>query len=339
MELPQKPILTSKSNTPWCEKYRPIQMSAIVLDPLNKKIFDNILHTKNFPHLLFYGPPGVGKTTTADNLVTAFQELTSKRNKETIIHLNASDERGIEVIRNQINQFVRSNNMFAQGLKFVILDEVDYMTKNAQQALKNLLQSCLDNVRFILICNYICKIDESLQNEFTCIRFNQLPESNICDLIREIVSKEELTLSDHSIQSIQTMFQSDIRSMINYIQLNQNNLGQDLKLFHNDICETLHQKWKTRDSDIPTWLYKCSVSYSTDIRTMLTKYTNYIIQMHPELVCHDFLNTVELVIHTQDQIQVEYFVKEIQQIYNTVYKKSRGKKKVKNWFKVFPQTT
>ena len=87
-------------------------------------------------------------TTSAENLVNSYQRLYYKKNKKTVIHLNASDERGIEVIRNQIHQFVKSNNMFESGYKIVILDEVDYMTKNAQQALKNLLQTCSNNVRF-----------------------------------------------------------------------------------------------------------------------------------------------------------------------------------------------
>ena len=85
---------TSKETTPWCEKYRPVNMESIVLDPFNKTIFHNIIEKNTFPHLLFYGPPGVGKTTTADNLVNDYQRRTSKLNRETIIHLNASDERG-----------------------------------------------------------------------------------------------------------------------------------------------------------------------------------------------------------------------------------------------------
>jgi DNA polymerase III delta prime subunit len=101
-----------------------------------------------------------------------------------VIHLNASDERGIDIIRNQIYQFVKSNNFFDVGLKFVILDEVDYMTKNAQQALKFLLQNSFYNVRFCLICNYISKIDESLKNEFICVRFNQLPKEDIFNFIK-----------------------------------------------------------------------------------------------------------------------------------------------------------
>ena len=310
---------TTKANTPWCEKYRPTNMESIVLDPLNKQIFENILNRNTFPHLLFYGPPGVGKTTTADNLVNAYQRKTSKLNKETIIHLNASDERGIEVIRNQINQFVRSNNMFAQGLKFVILDEVDYMTKNAQQALKNLLQSCLENVRFILICNYICKIDESLQNEFTCIRFNQLPTNEVYKLIDEIITKEEIIITTNMISSIQNMFHSDIRSMINYIQLNQNNIGtEDTTLFHDEVCNTLHEKFRNNDTCIKEWLYESSVKYSTDMKTIITKYTNYIVRNQALYVVPDFLNIIEVILHTQDSIQIDYFIYHIQEVYKKV---------------------
>lgn len=307
---------SNKSNTPWCEKYRPTQMESIVLDPLNKAMFQNILQNEYFPHLLFYGPPGVGKTTTADNLVNDYQRNTSKLNRETIIHLNASDERGIEVIRNQIHQFVKSNNMFAKGLKFVILDEVDYMTKNAQQALKNLLQSCLDNVRFILICNYICKIDESLQKEFTCIRFNQLPSTDICTLIHHIMQCENLDLSETTICSIQEMFDSDIRSMINYIQLNQNNLNTTHCLFHHDICHQLHTKFmQHHESDICQWLQQMTVSYGIDLKTMITKYANYIVESQPHMISHTFLNIIEIIVHSQDKPLLSFFVHHIQLLY------------------------
>ena len=126
---------------PWVEKYRPTRFEDIVLDPLNKKIMENIIKKQNFPNLLLYGPPGTGKTTTIINLVNAFQEVQGRRKKGLMSHLNASDERGIDIIRNQINQFVNSKTLFDTGTKFVILDEVDYMTKNAQHALKHLLQA------------------------------------------------------------------------------------------------------------------------------------------------------------------------------------------------------
>ena len=162
--------MTSFSQSvPWVEKYRPSNFSKIVLDPINRTIFENIINKDYFPNLLFYGPPGTGKTTTIINLINEHQQKHSKINKENVIHLNASDERGIDIIRNQIQQFVKSNGFFESGIKFVILDEADYMTKNAQQALKYLMQSTNYNVRFCLICNYISKLVTSLQCEFICI--------------------------------------------------------------------------------------------------------------------------------------------------------------------------
>jgi len=206
---------------PWMEAYRPNEFDNIVLDPLNKKILKNIIDTLYFPNLLFYGPPGTGKTTTIINLINAFQTKNNNRNNELIIHLNASDERGIDIIRSQINSFVNSKPLFNVGIKFVILDEVDYMTKNAQQALRYLLQNYSKNVRFCLICNYISKIDEGLQNEFIRLRFNQLPKENIIEFLRHISLSEKLNLTDNSLSCIQKLYKSDIRSMINFMQSNQ----------------------------------------------------------------------------------------------------------------------
>ena len=145
--------MSDRESIPWVEKYRPTCFDDIVLDDMNRTILTNIVETNTFPNLLLYGPPGTGKTTTIINLVQAYQERYQQKSKGLMIHLNASDERGIDVIRTQIAQFVNSKSLFVRGLKIVILDEVDYMTKNAQQALKYLLQEFSNNVRFCLICN------------------------------------------------------------------------------------------------------------------------------------------------------------------------------------------
>ena len=191
------------------EKYRPTEFNNIVLDPLNKQILKNIIETTYFPNLLFYGPPGTGKTTTIINLVNGYQEKLHQKNKELMIHLNASDERGIDIIRSQINQFVNSKTLFNKGMKFVILDEVDYMTKNAQQALRYLLQNYSGSVRFCLICNYISRIDEGLQNEFVRLRFNQLPEKDIIKFLGNISASENLNLTEKSLYVIQKFYKSD----------------------------------------------------------------------------------------------------------------------------------
>jgi len=121
---------------PWVEKYRPSNFQDIVLDDMNKHILTNIVELNYFPNLLFYGPPGTGKTTTIINLINMYQERYNQKKKELVIHLNASDERGIDVIRNQINQFVNSKGLFTNGTKFIVLDEVDYMTKKCTTSVK-----------------------------------------------------------------------------------------------------------------------------------------------------------------------------------------------------------
>ena len=229
---------------PFVEKYRPVKFDDIVLDPLNKKILKNIIETAYFPNLLFYGPPGTGKTTTIINLVNSYQEKLNQKNRELMIHLNASDERGIDIIRSQINQFVNSKTLFNKGMKFVILDEVDYMTKNAQQALRYLLQNYSNSVRFCLICNYISRIDEGLQNEFLRLRFNQLPTNDMVKFLGNISASEKLNLNEKSLYLIQKLYKSDIRSMINFMQSNQNIKDEDINIIDDIVWDSLYSKIK-----------------------------------------------------------------------------------------------
>ncbi len=290
---------SSKDTQVWVEKYRPANFDDIVLDPINRKIMENIITQNYFPNLLLYGPPGTGKTTTIINLVNRYQDKNNQRNKGLMIHLNASDERGIDIIRNQINQFVNSQSLFHTGTKFVILDEVDYMTKNAQQALKYLLQGFNKTCRFCLICNYISRIDESLQNEFVRLRFNQLPEKDITSFLNKISEKESLNLSDETILSIQKIYKSDIRSMINYIQSNQYMI-HNKKVINNDIWENIttgladDKSYKLTDERFE----KISIEYNIDIKNIVKDYLNYLIRNNMKLVSSaKFLKFVETIVH------------------------------------------
>lgn len=270
----------NKENIPWVEKYRPEKFNEIVLEPLNRKVFKNILEKKYFPNMIFYGPPGTGKTTTIINLIHEWQQKFQESRNGMVIHLNASDERGIDIIRNQIYQFVHSKNMFEKGIKFVILDEVDYMTKNAQQALKYLLQTSTQNVRFCLICNYISKVDESLKNELLSIRFNQLPKDEIDDFLLNVSNNENLNLSKSTIDTIQKMFVCDIRSMINFIQVNQGISNWDINTINDSVYDTIHELLfvkKVENKKVQQYLSTISCQYNIDKRNILTNYYNYII--------------------------------------------------------------
>lgn len=303
---------------PWVEKYRPTQFDDIVLDPINRRLFKNILEKKYFPNLLFYGPPGTGKTTTIINLINEFQTRYSRPNKSNIIHLNASDERGIDIIRNQIFSFVKSLNLFETGLKFVVLDEVDYMTKNAQQALKLLLQTSSNNVRYCLICNYISKIDESLQNEFMCIRFNQLPKTDIYAFMRNIATKENLNINEKTIDTIMAMYQSDIRSMINFIQLNQNFHTDDWNsnVMNRELLEKLHEVIHVNGSlaEVVHFIHNVSVRYNMDKKHIIQHYFNYVIRYRSDLLNLEFLNIVKETIHNTSanlDTVIYYFVTQL----------------------------
>ena len=299
-----------KNSTPWVEKYRPSCFEDIVLDPLNKTLLKNIIDNNYFPNLLFYGPPGTGKTTTIINLVNVYQEKMNLKNKGLMIHLNASDERGIDIIRNQINSFVNSKSLFGDGMKFVILDEVDYMTKTAQIALRYLLNNYNNNfnVRFCLICNYISRIDESLQTEFVRMRFNQLPETDILKFLQKINLNENLKIKDDILKSIQKHFMSDIRSMINYMQSNQD-LIHECKIIKNELWVQLTKYFKKNTNNtnntnnikidsILKKINKISREYNIEPKNIIKNYLNYIIRNYP--ITTEFLYNIENIMHVQD---------------------------------------
>ena len=288
----------------WVEKYRPSNVDNIVLDKNNKKILNNIIEKQIFPNLLFYGPPGTGKTTTIINMINSYQMKVNNVNKGLYIHLNASDERGIEIIRNQIYNFANSKPLFTTGIKFVILDEVDYMTKNAQQALRYLIENFSNNdVKFCLICNYISKIDESLQNEFIRIRFNQLPKDEIVSFLKNITNNEKLKITTKEIISIQELYVSDMRSMINYLQLNYTEINEKIKIIDSKIWENLLSKIKmisNKKSDIYIYISHICSNYNIDKKHIIKKFLNYIILNKKEILTLNMFKLIENLMHNNN---------------------------------------
>ena len=304
-------------NRPWVEKYRPTRFEDIVLDPLNRKLLKNIVTQNKFPNLHFYGPPGTGKTTTIINLINKYQEKYDQKNKGLKIHLNASDDRGIDVIRNQINQFVNTKTLFGNGLKFVILDEVDYMTKNAQQALRYLIQQYNKNIRFVLICNYISKIDSALQNEFIRLRFCQLPKKDTYNFLNTIIKKEGLNITSKQINIIQKKFKSDIRSMINYIQSNHTNLNFNTDILSKKFLEKTLKNIK-KNNNTNDILNICNTN-NIEIKDFINELLLYIINEKTELLNKAFINSIQIIVHSEkvnDLYLLNYLVGELDRLYN-----------------------
>jgi replication factor C subunit 3/5 len=188
-------------------------------------------------------------------------------------------------------------------MKFVILDEVDYMTKNAQQALRYLLQNYTSNVRFCLICNYISKIDEGLQNEFIRLRFNQLPKEEIITFLNNISISEDLNLSPKTLSCIQKLYKSDIRSMINFIQSNQNLENESLNIIDNDVWDELLTKILQREKieNVNNFIHSISINYNIDKKNIIKDFLNYIIKTNTNNVSSKFLDFVENLMHSQNQ--------------------------------------
>jgi replication factor C subunit 3/5 len=190
------------------------------------------------------------------------------------------------------------------------------MTKNAQQALKYLLQTCGNNVKFFLICNYISKIELSLQHEFVCVRFNQLPKQKIREFIREMCMKEEVHLTDQTIDNIQNLHKSDIRSMINFIQLNQNVIVQQSNIIDDTVWKQLFDLFDASHQDkdrtkIKSFINRMSIHYNIDKKQIIKDYYNYLILSHPELINPETLEKMEIVIHNYDcniEVLINYFI-------------------------------
>jgi replication factor C subunit 3/5 len=218
-------------NIPWIEKYRPNNMNDIILEDDTKQMLFEMVNTKNFPNLLLYGPPGTGKTTTIICLLKIYQEKYKCSNN--VMHLNASNDRGVDIIRTQIYTFIHTQGMFHNDLKFVILDEVDSMTKPAQLSLLNLLH--ISNVRFCLICNYISKLIPNLRDSLMLIPFYNT--INDTKYINNIIEKENVEIDEDIINDIKFNYYPDLRSTINCLQNYHSNPMPIIKQsFIDEIC-------------------------------------------------------------------------------------------------------
>jgi DNA polymerase III delta prime subunit len=290
-----------QKHLPWVEKYRPDHFDKVVLDDINREILTNIVKFETFPNLLLYGQPGTGKTTTIINVIKEYQKKTGGVvDSKMMIHLNASDDRGIDIIRSQINSFVTSKPLFNKGLKFIILDEADYMTKSAQHALHILIEQDNPNVRFCLICNFISKIDMSLQNEFIHMRFNILPKDKVFEFLNIIIHNEEMDLDADRLMHIINIYNNDIRSMINYIQVNQEKI-KTVKIISNDLYRTIDTIIKNKKMDMSTKISEInilSIHYQCDVETIIKGYLNYRVY-HENTDDVKLINYCMLIMHNR----------------------------------------
>lgn len=203
---------------PWVEKYRPKKLADVAAHKDIIETIDRLTSENRLPHLLLYGPPGTGKTST---ILAVAHKLYGSQFQNMILELNASDDRGIDVVRNQIQDFASTQSISfgaKASVKLIILDEADAMTKDAQFSLRRIIEKYTKNTRFCIICNYVSKIIPALQSRCTRFRFSPLDNTHVTERLRFVVQGEKLDITEGGLQAVVCLANGDMRKALNILQ-------------------------------------------------------------------------------------------------------------------------
>jgi len=219
----------NKDFSSWVEKYRPVKLDQVAAQPEVIQSLKKVLETKNLPHLIFFGPSGCGKTST---ILALSKELFGEElYYDRVIELNASDERGINVIRDKIKTYAKKAINPKENIppwKIIILDEADNMTSDSQFALRRIMEEYSKLTRFCIICNYHNKIIDPINSRCALFRFKPIKEMDILLKLKDICIKENLSLSDEFLNQVIKFSRGDLRKAINFLQKCQNQYGNIL---------------------------------------------------------------------------------------------------------------
>ena len=200
----------------WIEKYRPTNLSEVVGQSSVTDRLKNYVKERSMPHLLFAGPAGIGKTTSALALA---REMFGDLWKHNLHELNASDERGIDVVRGKIKEFARTAPLGEDGFKIIFLDEADALTGAAQAALRRTMERYARTCRFIMSCNFSSKIIDPIQSRCAVFRFKPIKAEDLEKYLKFVASKEGLKITSEGYQAITYLAQGDLRRAINGLQM------------------------------------------------------------------------------------------------------------------------
>ncbi|QPG75665.1 Subunit of heteropentameric Replication factor C (RF-C) [Brettanomyces nanus] len=202
-------------NLPWVEKYRPQNLDQVYGQQEVVQTIRKLAKDGRIPHMLFYGPPGSGKTST---VIALAREIYGKNYKNMVLELNASDDRGIDVVRDRIKSFASTRQIFSSGFKLIILDEADAMTSTAQNALRRIIEKYTKNTRFCILANYAHKMNPALMSRCTRFRFAPLADSAVGKGIHVVVKEEKLNLPEETEKCLIPLSRGDMRKAFNVLQ-------------------------------------------------------------------------------------------------------------------------
>ena len=289
----------------WVEKHRPQSVSEIRGQPAVVQRLKIYSEQKEFPHLLFAGPPGTGKTTAAMALT---KDVFGEQYRQNLLEMNASDERKLESIRTKVKQFARTSPYGGASFKIIFLDEADALTNDAQGALRRIMEQYAETCRFILSCNYSSKIIEPIQSRCAVFRFRPLADSDVNSPVHHVAQIEGVELSDDAAEALTRISQGDLRKALTALQVAaaiNTNITRDL-IYETSATappESLHQ-----------YLMACKEdgfhSARRRLRELLDKYglagTDFVNQLHRELYTADFLSEEAKLDLTEWMAEVDY---------------------------------
>ncbi|XP_050174262.1 replication factor C subunit 5 isoform X1 [Myiozetetes cayanensis] len=272
------------ANLPWVEKYRPQALSELVSHRDILSTVQRFISEDRLPHLLLYGPPGTGKTSTI--LACARQLYRDREFGSMVLELNASDDRGIDIVRGPILSFASTRTIFKKGFKLVILDEADAMTQDAQNALRRVIEKFTENTRFCLICNYLSRIIPALQSRCTRFRFGPLTPELMVPRLQHVILQEGVDVTEDGLKALVTLSSGDMRRALNILQSTSMAFG---KVTEENVYTCTGHPLKSDIANILDWML------NQDFSTAYRKITE--LKTLKGLALQDILTEIHLFVH------------------------------------------
>ena len=310
------------NNIPWNEKYRPKKLNELLYNEEIKNIINNFINNKNIPNIILYGPSGIGKTSLVNILINSLY----LNNKDMVLELNNSDDRGINIIRN-IRDYARQpsvlsyiKNNYNKLHKLIILDEADSLTYEAQYALRRIIELYSNNIRFCMICNNLSKLDDALISRCNIFKFQSIPEDIQLLKLKNICDKEKIICLDEYLLDICKASNGDIRQSINtleylYLTKINNNI-----ITYNDIdnilSDILYNDKKKLYDQFNNKEYKIIYKYLLDLKNKKNININKII----EIVFEYLLEKLSLISDNKKKILFSKSIIELSKIEKYVLK-------------------